>query len=146
MTIRRMRPVAMVGWSGAGTFEDLERTVARKLPVSREKMAHVDGSLVIETDRPVSVAATASLMPGVSWVAVGYRFTGLEGCLARLELLAKRYMAKGGTFRISAHVSTTAGSSDGDPSSQQTAMLSWRGTLTSCPRWLRPGWTRGRRA
>jgi hypothetical protein len=102
------KPVAMVGWSGAGSFEDLETTATRKLAPSRGRTVRVGDSLVVETVEPVAVARTLWLMPGVAWVSAGYRFKGLDGCLSSLETLARRYLSRGGTFRVSAHVSILA--------------------------------------
>jgi hypothetical protein len=99
-----LKPVAMVGWSGAGRFEDLERTAARKLAVRGERVDRIGDSLLVGAEDPVEVARRLSLLPGVSWIAVGYRFNGREGYLRNLELLAKRYLARGRTFRLSAQV------------------------------------------
>jgi len=92
----------MVGWSGSGTFEDLERTVLSKLAARRVDADRIDGTLLVNADDPVEVARIVSNMPGVAWVAVGYRFSGTEGFLKRLEYLAKRYLSSRRTFRISA--------------------------------------------
>jgi hypothetical protein len=94
----------MVGWSGAGRFEDLERTALRKLASRQGGVDRVDGSLLVSAEDPVEVARRLSLLPGVSWIAVGYRFSGMEDYLRNLGVLAKRYLARRRTFRISAQV------------------------------------------
>jgi hypothetical protein len=97
----------MVGWSGAGRFEDLERTAVRKLALRHGDAERVDDSLLVGAEDPVEMARRLSFLPGVAWIAVGYRFRGTEGYLRNLELLAKRYLARGRTFRISAQVAAS---------------------------------------
>jgi hypothetical protein len=92
----------MVGWSGAGKFEDLERSIILKLGARRLDVDRIDGTLLVNADDPVAMARRVSSLPGVAWIAVGYRFSGTGGYLKNLELLAKRYLTKGRTFRISA--------------------------------------------
>lgn len=94
----------MVGWSGAGDVEDLERSVARKLASHGREAGRIVDVILVNADDPVSVAWKLSLLPGVSWIAVGYRFSRNEGYLENLGLLAKKYMSKGKTFSISAKV------------------------------------------
>ena len=94
----------MVGWSGAGKFEDLVRTAFRKLKASRKAADHIDGTLLVTAEDPVAVARSLAFVPGVAWISVGYRFSGNEDYLEKLELIAKRYLSKGKTFRISAQV------------------------------------------
>ncbi len=99
-----MKAVAMVGWSGAGAFEDLERTVARKLSPGEGEMDRVGETLLVAADDPVAAARSLAFLPGVAWIAVGYRFSGTGNYLRNLELLARRYLSKGRTFKISAQV------------------------------------------
>jgi len=94
----------MVGWSGSGSFEDLERTVVGKLSARDGDAERIDGTLLVTAADPVDVARSLSFLPGVAWIAVGFRFSGVGGYLKNLELLAKRYLSKGTTFRISAQV------------------------------------------
>ncbi len=94
----------MVGWSGAGGFDDLERTVVRKLAASDGDIERIGGTLLINANDPVAVARSLSFLPGVAWIAVGYRFSGAKDYLKDLKLLAKRYLGKGMTFKISAQV------------------------------------------
>lgn len=98
-----LKTVAMVGWSGAGDFEDLRRTAAHKLRPEgdTERLGDV---LLVDSEDPVAVARNLSQMPGVAWIAVGQRFKGEEGYLKTLLSLARRYV-KGKPFRISAKVS-----------------------------------------
>jgi len=98
-----LKPVAMVGWSGLGSFDDLEATVLRKLGARKADMDRVGGTLLISVEEPVAAARSLAFLPGVAWIAVGYRFTGTDGYLKVLNLLAKRYLSKGKTFRISAN-------------------------------------------
>ncbi len=99
-----LKPVAIVGWRGAGRFEDLETTAVRKLELRQGDAARVDDSLLVSAKDPVEVARRLSFLPGVAWIAVGYRFSGAAGYLKHLELLAKKYLTRGRTFRISARV------------------------------------------
>jgi hypothetical protein len=94
----------MVGWSGAGAFEDLERTVVRKLSVRHDETDRIGDSLLVAAEDPVAVARSLTFLPGVAWIAVGYRFSGGANYLKTLEFLAKHYLAKGRTFKISAQV------------------------------------------
>jgi hypothetical protein len=94
----------MVGWSGAGRFEDLERTVVRKLESTPKAADRIDGTMLVTSEDPVVVARQLAFLPGVAWISVGYRFNGSRDYLKVLELLAKRYLSKGKTFRISAQV------------------------------------------
>jgi len=94
----------MVGWSGAGRFEDLERTVVRKLSAHDGDADRIGDALLVTTDDPVAVARSLTFLPGVTWIAVGYRFSGAGNYLKNLKLLAKRYVSKGRTFKISAQV------------------------------------------
>src|SRR5580700_6148194 len=103
----------MVGWTGSGKFEDLERTVLHKVRASRGGASRVGDSILISVDDPVAAARSLGSVPGVGWIAVGYRFDGNDGYLKTLRLLAKRYLPKGGTFRISAR-SARSEESSGD--------------------------------
>ena len=103
----------MVGWSGSGRFEDLERTVGGKLSPRVGDVERIDDTLLVDSDDPVEVARRLSLLPGVAWIAVGFRFKGGDGYLKNLGLLAKRYLSKGKTFKISAIV-TRSKKSAGD--------------------------------
>lgn len=94
----------MVGWTGAGAFEDLERTVIRKLGAGKRGMDRVGRILLVPSEDPVATARGLAFLPGVQWIAVGYRFSGTDDYLRNLELLGKRYLSKGRTFRISAQV------------------------------------------
>jgi hypothetical protein len=99
-----MKAVAMIGWSGSGEFEDLERTVSGKLSAVGGETDRIGDTLVVADRDPVAVARRLGSLPGVAWVAVGYRFGRPEGYLKTLELLAKRYVSRGKTFKISAQV------------------------------------------
>ncbi|HUI00534.1 MAG TPA: hypothetical protein VLU99_03400 [Nitrososphaerales archaeon] len=99
-----MRPVALVGWSRAGRFEDLERGAMRKLSLKAGEGDRIDDSLVVETEDPVALARSLSFFPGVAWVAVGHRFEGMAGYLREVDWLAKRYLSRSRRFRISATV------------------------------------------
>ncbi|HEV2389897.1 MAG TPA: hypothetical protein VGS04_04150, partial [Nitrososphaerales archaeon] len=99
-----MKAVAMVGWTGAGAFEDLERTVVRKLAAGKGGVERVGHTLLVPSGDPVATARSLAFLPGVEWIAVGYRFSGTDGYLRNLELLGKRYLSKGRTFKISAQV------------------------------------------
>jgi len=94
----------MVGWSGAGRFDDLQRTVVRKLSARDGDTDRIGDTLLVATEDPVAAARSLTFLPGVSWIAVGYRFNGAGNYLKNLELLAKRYLSKGRTFKISAQV------------------------------------------
>lgn len=94
----------MVGWSGAGAFEDLERTVVRKLSETEGETDRVGDTLLAPSDDPVAAARTLAFLPGVAWIAVGYHFSGTGSYLKNLGLLGKRYLSKGMTFKISAEV------------------------------------------
>lgn len=94
----------MVGWSGAGSLDDLERTVIGKVGESRSKPVRVAQALLMPSVDPVKIAGQLALMPGVSWISVGFRSTGEDGFLRDLEVLAKRYLSRGETFRISPHI------------------------------------------
>lgn len=96
-----MKPVAMVGWSGRGRMEDLERTASHKLGLE-PRTERIGDALIIYAKDPVAVARILAMLPGVKWVAVGCRFAGNQGYLECLASLAKRYLAKGRSFRISA--------------------------------------------
>jgi hypothetical protein len=60
--------------------------------------------MLVTTEDPVVLARQLAFLPGVAWISVGYRFSGSRDYLKILELLAKRYLSKGKTFRISAQV------------------------------------------
>lgn len=94
----------MVGWSGAGRFEDLERTAVGKLSARDGDADRIGDTLLVAADDPVDVARRLTFLPGVAWIAVGYRFRGAGNYLKTLELLAKRYVSRGKTFKISAQV------------------------------------------
>ena len=92
----------MVGWSGSGRFEDFERTVAQKLSIPEAKAARAGGSLLIDAEDPVALALRVVQMPGVGWVAAGYRFNGPNGYLKDLEMLARRYLTRARRFQVTA--------------------------------------------
>jgi len=94
----------MVGWSGAGAFGDLERTVIQKLSAGKGETDRVGDALVVASHDPVAAARSLTFLPGVAWIAVGYRFSGTGSYLKNLELLGKRYLSKGRTFKILAQV------------------------------------------
>jgi len=108
-----LKPVAIIGWSGSGSFEDLERTALRKLAASKGHASRVNGTLLVAADDPVAVARSLSFLPGVAWIAVGFRFKGNDGYMKSLGLLGKRYLSKGKTFRITAQ-SVRSSQSAGD--------------------------------
>jgi hypothetical protein len=99
-----LKPVAMVGWSGAGAFDDLERTVVRKLSVGDGDSDRVGDVLLVAAEDPVAYARSLAFLPGVAWIAVGYRFNGAGDYPKTLEYLAGRYLSKKRTFKISANV------------------------------------------
>lgn len=108
-----MKAVAMIGWSGSGEFEDLERTVAGRLSAGGGETSRIGDALIVAARDPVAVARGLGSLPGVAWVAVGYRFSGQGTYLKTLELLARRYVSKGKTFKISAQVADS-GQTAGD--------------------------------
>jgi len=79
-------------------------TVVRKLAASERDTQRIGDTLIVTDNDPVAVARSLSFLPGVAWIAVGYRFSGARNYLDNLELLAKRYLRKGKTFKISAQV------------------------------------------
>lgn len=101
---RLLKAVAMVGWSGVGVFEDLERTVVRKLSAGEADTDRLGDTLLVAAEDPVAAARSLAFLPGVEWIAAGYRFSGTKDYLRNLELLANRYLSKGRTFKISAQV------------------------------------------
>lgn len=103
----------MIGWSGSGRFDDLERTSLRRLAPARAEAHRVGHTLVIDTTNPVAAARSLALLPGVAWIAVGFRFKGEAGYLRSLGLLGRRYLRSGASFRISAE-SERSGRSAGD--------------------------------
>lgn len=106
-----MKPVALVGWSGSGALEDLERTAAGRLDAPLGGLSRLGQSLVVGAKDPVDAARRLAFLPGVEWVAVGYRFSGSEGYLGTLTRLARRYVSKGTRFRVSAQSSGSKTSS-----------------------------------
>jgi hypothetical protein len=94
----------MVGWSGAGAFDDLQRTVVRKLSAGEGDSDRMGDTLLVAVEDPVAAARSLTFLPGVAWIAVGYRFNGAGNYLKNLELLAARYLSKGRTFKLSAQV------------------------------------------
>jgi len=98
-----LKTAAMVGWSGVGSFDDLERSAIRKLKTRGVVLARRSGMLALRVSDPVTVARSLGYLPGVSWIAVGFLFEGQEGYLRSLEDLARRYLTKGKSFRISAY-------------------------------------------
>ena len=103
----------MVGWSGAGDFADFERTVARKLRASAGDAGRIGDTLLVAAQDPVAASRSLAFLPGVAWIAVGYRFSGTEGYLKNLVLLGRRYLSTRRTFKISAQV-TSAKQTAGD--------------------------------
>ncbi len=95
----------MVGWSGSGRLDDLERTVAGRLDGGSAGPDRLGGVLVAGARDPVDAARRLAHLPGVDWVAVGYRFSGTDGYLATLLQLAKRYVSRGVGFRVRAQSS-----------------------------------------
>lgn len=95
-----METATIVGWSGSGAFQDLERTALRKLGVERSRAKRVAGTLLVSGGNPVEAARRLSQLPGVAWIAVGYRFE-TSNYLEVLRALAKNYLRKGAKFRIS---------------------------------------------
>ncbi len=95
----------MVGWSGAGAFEDLERTVVRKLSAGKGETDRVGDALLVDRGRPGGRGEEPALPPG-SRVDRGRdtASAGPRSYLKNLELLGKRYLSKGRTFKISAQV------------------------------------------
>lgn len=94
----------MVGWSGAGSLENLERTAKNALGGVAMGTERLGEALLVETKDPVAVARRLAFLPGVSWISVGYRFTGTRNYLETLKALGKRYLSGGRTFSVSASV------------------------------------------
>lgn len=117
----------MVGWSGAGSIDDLRKTTVQKL--AAKGVDRVDGTLIFESEDPVDVARRLGLLPGVAWIAAGARFRGDEGYLRELESLGKRYLRKGDSFAVSAQVEGSGQSAGDYILSGNSALLSGiRGT------------------
>lgn len=106
-----MDTATIVGWSGSGDFRDLERTALRRLGADKSRAKRVGGTLVVSGGNPVEAARRLGLLPGVAWVAVGYRFDR-ETYLGALRKLAKNYLRKGRRFRITASSPSAPGSGD----------------------------------
>lgn len=107
-----MKPVALVGWSGSGDLEDLERTASGRLEAHPASLSRLGQALVVDAKDPVDAARRLAFLPGVEWVAVGYRFSGNGEYLKTLTQLARRYVSRGTGFRVSAQSSgskTSAG-------------------------------------
>ena len=95
-----MKPAAILGWTGNGSLEDLAATSLRKLQADGADITTAAKSLVVRGRDPVAVARRLEYLPGVSWIAVGYEFGTSQECLARLALLASRYLDSGSSFRV----------------------------------------------
>lgn len=108
-----MRPSAIVGWTGTGRLADLERSATRKLGARARPIGKVDGTLLFDSADPVEAARELAYLPGVAWIAVGYRFTGQVQYERVLEALGKKYLRKGAVFSVSAR-SEGGGHSAGD--------------------------------
>jgi hypothetical protein len=108
-----LKPATIVGWTGNGELGDLERTVAAKLAVKRSEVVAGTRSLVVKDVDPIAAARRLAHLPGVSWIAVGYEFGDFEGCMENVATLASRYLAKGASFSVSAHVERSR-RTDGD--------------------------------
>jgi hypothetical protein len=126
-----LRQVAIVGWSGAGELADLERTVSNKLSLGKGGLRRVARALVVQTPDPVGVARRLESLPGVEWVAVGYRFRGMEGYLEALKVLSTRYLRRGNRFRIVASMSDPAASGDYVLAGSSAVLSSIGGTKVS---------------
>jgi hypothetical protein len=96
----------MVGWSGSGSLEDLERTVVHKLGEGA-KASSLVSSLIIETGEPVAAARDLAHLPGVEWIGVGGRFNGADSYLKSLVSLGERYLPRAKTFKVSAQTRST---------------------------------------
>ncbi|MDA4113175.1 MAG: hypothetical protein OK474_03930 [Thaumarchaeota archaeon] len=116
-----MKPAAIVGWTGNGALDDLARTALSKLPGEVE-VTQGARSLLVRGGDPVVVARRLAHLPGTSWVAVGYQFEGLAGCLSNLAVLAKRYLEEGASFKVSAEVEES-GKEEGDVLMEATSTL-----------------------
>jgi hypothetical protein len=99
-----VRTAAIVGWSGYGEFGDLVGSASSKLALGEGAIARGSKSLTVKGTDPVAVARKLAFLPGVDWIAVGYEFDDQSGCTARLQLLAKRYVRPGSSFRLTAQV------------------------------------------
>jgi len=99
-----VKTAAIVGWSGYGELSDLERTVSSKLSLAAGDVIVGSMSLTVPKADPVGVARKLAYLPGVDWVAAGYEFDGEAGLAARLQLLAKRYLRRDSTFKLTAQV------------------------------------------
>jgi hypothetical protein len=97
-----LMPVVMVGWSGRGRFEDLERTAVTKLAARRGGAMRLGSALTLTAPDPVAASRSLAFLPGVAWIAVGHRFEGEGAYLRSLVSLAERYLSKGRTFKLSA--------------------------------------------
>jgi hypothetical protein len=116
-----LKPAAIVGWTGNGVLDDLARTALAKLPGEVE-LTKGARSLLVRGGDPVVVARRLAHLPGTSWIAVGYQFEGLAGCLSNLSVLAKRYLEDGTSFKVSAEVEES-GKEEGDVLIEATSTL-----------------------
>jgi hypothetical protein len=99
-----VKTAAIVGWSGYGELSNLEQTVLSKLSLAAGAVVTGSMSLTVPKADPVAVARRLAYLPGVDWVAVGYEFEGQGGLASKLQLLAKRYLHRDSTFKLTAQV------------------------------------------
>lgn len=105
--------VAIVRWSGDGDRASLVRSVRRRLGEDgvEARVESLGGSLVVRGTDPLAVATSVGNLPGVSWVAVGYR--GRARDLGDLSsTLAGKYLRRGDKFAVAADAPSAALASD----------------------------------
>ena len=103
-----MRTAAIVRWTSRGSIDDLVATVLEVASEDGEEVrtSLIGSDLVLHQVDPIRAARALRHLPGVSWIAVGYEFTGIKQFGDRLEVLASKYLGKNSSFSVSANVTS----------------------------------------
>jgi hypothetical protein len=109
-----MRVATLARWTGRGDFRSFRTTVEGRLGGARDGvvLASHGYSLVIEGLEPLTAAAELRHLPGVSWIAAGFRGRSLGELAEQASVLARRYLRKGDRFGVAAEASGGSVASD----------------------------------
>jgi hypothetical protein len=102
-----MKPATLARWSGRGEFASFRTTVEGRLGVIREggSLRRCGNSLVIEGSEPLGTAAELQHLPGLSWLAAGFKGRSVRDLSEQASVLALRYLRMRDRFKVVAESS-----------------------------------------
>jgi hypothetical protein len=109
-----MKRATIIRWTGRGSMQSLVSSVAYRLGSEkvRAEIVRFGNSLAVVEPEPARICSAFELMPGVSWLAVGYLADDLHGLTEAASTLARNYVRRGDRFIVDAEATKGGRESD----------------------------------